>query len=274
VVRCLHTGRLWSASGTLLGSVTFSNETASGWQQQPLPAAVPIQANTTYVVSANIGSRYPFTSGGLASSIVNGDLSSVADGNNGVFGKAGVFPTQSFNNSNYFRDVVFVPDAAAAAATKLALTAASTITSKALPVTFTAPVQDASGNTLSTAANAITFTVSGVTGSFNPASPVSSVNGVATSTFIPTSAGNATVSVSSAGLNGASVALFVAPASESLYTTQVPALPAAHDGRSYEIGMKFRVAKAGVINGIRFYKSSGDTGTPQLTKQAKCAAAG
>jgi hypothetical protein len=270
----LHTGRLWSASGTLLGSVTFSNETASGWQQQPLPAAVPIQANTTYVVSANIGSRYPFTSGGLASSIVNGDLSSVADGNNGVFGKAGVFPTQSFNNSNYFRDVVFVPDAAAGTATKLALTAASAITSKALPVTFSAPVQDASGNTLSTAANAITFTVSGVTGSFNPASPVSSVNGVATSTFIPTSAGNATVSVSSAGLNGASVALFVAPASESLYTTQVPALPAAHDGRSYVIGMKFRVAKAGVINGIRFYKSSGDTGTPQLTKQAKCAAAG
>ena len=140
-----HTGRLWSASGTLLASVTFSNETASGWQQQPLPAAVPIQANTTYVVSANIGSRYPFTSGGLASSIVNGDLSSVADGNNGVFGKAGVFPTQSFNNSNYFRDVVFVPDAAAAAATKLALTSASTITSKALPVTFTARVQDANG---------------------------------------------------------------------------------------------------------------------------------
>src|SRR6185437_2776297 len=28
-----HTGHLWSASGQLLASVTFTNETASGWQQ-------------------------------------------------------------------------------------------------------------------------------------------------------------------------------------------------------------------------------------------------
>src|SRR6185436_8773570 len=28
-----HVGHLWSSSGTLLGTVTFSGETASGWQQ-------------------------------------------------------------------------------------------------------------------------------------------------------------------------------------------------------------------------------------------------
>ena len=31
-----HVGNLWSSAGTLLGSITFSNETASGWQQMLL----------------------------------------------------------------------------------------------------------------------------------------------------------------------------------------------------------------------------------------------
>ncbi len=66
-----------------------------------------IQANTTYVVSVNIVSHYGATGGGLATPIVNGNLSSVADGQNGVFGNPGLFPTQSFNSTNYFRDVVF-----------------------------------------------------------------------------------------------------------------------------------------------------------------------
>jgi hypothetical protein len=39
--------------------------------------------------------------------IVNGPLSSVADGANGVFaGSAGTFPTGSWNNSSYGVDVV------------------------------------------------------------------------------------------------------------------------------------------------------------------------
>ena len=46
-----HTGRLWTNTGALLATVTFTNETASGWQQMALPNAVPITANTTYVVS-------------------------------------------------------------------------------------------------------------------------------------------------------------------------------------------------------------------------------
>src|SRR5262249_1051126 len=31
-----HVGRVWNASGTSLGTVTFTNETDSGWQQQAL----------------------------------------------------------------------------------------------------------------------------------------------------------------------------------------------------------------------------------------------
>ena len=39
-----HTGRLWTSTGTLLATVTFTNETASGWQQANLPNPVPISA--------------------------------------------------------------------------------------------------------------------------------------------------------------------------------------------------------------------------------------
>jgi hypothetical protein len=92
-----------------LASVTFSGETASGWQQQNLTTPLSILANTQYVVSVNTGNNYYVaTSGGLASSVVNGDLSTVV-GNNGVYGSPGQFPTNSYNHGNYFRDVVFAP---------------------------------------------------------------------------------------------------------------------------------------------------------------------
>ena len=46
-----HTGSLWTASGTLLATGTFTNETASGWQSMKFANPVQISANTTYVVS-------------------------------------------------------------------------------------------------------------------------------------------------------------------------------------------------------------------------------
>ena len=46
-----HVGNLWSATGQLLAHATFTNESASGWQQVTFATAVPISANTTYVAS-------------------------------------------------------------------------------------------------------------------------------------------------------------------------------------------------------------------------------
>jgi hypothetical protein len=85
--------------------VIFANETASGWQQQSLPTPLAITASTQYVVSVNTGNTfYVATNSGLASAIINQDLSTVV-GNNGVFGPPGTFPTSSFQNTNYFRDI-------------------------------------------------------------------------------------------------------------------------------------------------------------------------
>jgi Domain of unknown function (DUF4347)/Domain of unknown function (DUF4082) len=108
-----HTGRIWSSTGTLLGTVAFTGETASGWQQQALTTPLNIAANTTYVVSVNANSYFATTTSGLSTTITNGDLSAVADGSNGVYNSTpGAFPIASYSNSNYFRDIVFTPSAA------------------------------------------------------------------------------------------------------------------------------------------------------------------
>jgi Domain of unknown function (DUF4082)/Abnormal spindle-like microcephaly-assoc'd, ASPM-SPD-2-Hydin len=104
-----HVGHIWNAAGQLLASVTFVNETASGWQQQFLASPLAATANTVYVVTVNTGNTYYVaTNNGFASKVVNHDLSSVL-GNNGVYGPPGHFPTYTWQSSNYFRDVIFSP---------------------------------------------------------------------------------------------------------------------------------------------------------------------
>jgi uncharacterized repeat protein (TIGR01451 family) len=100
-------GHLWDVNRNLLATVTFVDESDSGWQFQLLPAPVTISANTTYVVSVNSTKNYVATPSGLASAVINGDLTASVSG--GVYGTSGSFPDQTFNNNNYFRDVVFLP---------------------------------------------------------------------------------------------------------------------------------------------------------------------
>ncbi len=102
-----HVGRIWSATGQLLATVTFTNESASGWQQQALPTPLAVVANAEYVVSVNTANFFPDTQNAFGAGLVNGHLRAVS-GANGVFAAPGVFPTGSYASSNYFRDVVFV----------------------------------------------------------------------------------------------------------------------------------------------------------------------
>ena len=107
-----HTVHLWSSSGTQLASATFTNETASGWQQVNLATPVSIAANTTYVVSYHSNGDYSETDGYFATAHANGSLtapSSSSGGGNGVYryGTGSSFPSASDSDSNYWVDVVF-----------------------------------------------------------------------------------------------------------------------------------------------------------------------
>lgn len=113
-----HVGRIWSPTGTLLASVTFAGETASGWQQQALASPFALQPGTVYTVSVNANADFVSTLGGLKTAAGSGPLHSVADGANGVFASAaGSFPTQTYGSSNYFVDLVGDPGGGTAAPT-------------------------------------------------------------------------------------------------------------------------------------------------------------
>ena len=109
-----HVGSLWTSTGALLAQGTFSNESASGWQQLSFASPVPVTANTTYVVSyhTTVG-HYSFDSSYFAASGVDSGplhgLASGVDGPNGVFVYSNTpsFPNDSFNNTNYWVDPVF-----------------------------------------------------------------------------------------------------------------------------------------------------------------------
>jgi hypothetical protein len=110
-----HVGSLWSSTGTLLASATFTSETASGWQQVSFPTPVAISPNTTYVAGyfAPKG-HYSDTSSGFASAgVSNPPLQALANATsaNGVYkyGSASAFPTNSYKATNYWVDVDFVP---------------------------------------------------------------------------------------------------------------------------------------------------------------------
>jgi hypothetical protein len=105
-----HTGSLWTASGTLLATGTFSNESASGWQELDFTSPVAVTAGTTYVASYFTSTgHYAFTSSGLSSPVTNGPLTALASGGVYGYGSANAFPSNSYNASNYWVDVVYSP---------------------------------------------------------------------------------------------------------------------------------------------------------------------
>ncbi len=88
-----HTGDLWTIGGTLLASATFTNETASGWQQVNFATPVAITAGTTYVASYNaptgLHAQDDYYFGSTYSS---GPLHVPANGGVYTYGGPGTFP--------------------------------------------------------------------------------------------------------------------------------------------------------------------------------------
>ncbi|MFS0515834.1 N,N-dimethylformamidase beta subunit family domain-containing protein [Nostoc sp. UIC 10607] len=262
-----HVGNIWSATGTLLASATFTNETASGWQEQALDTPLNIQANTTYTISVNINAYYVATYDELASPIVNGDLSSVADGNNGVFnGSPGSFPTGSHRNSNYFRDINFV---AVALPTITKISGDNQTGAGATPLSnpLVVLVKNSTGNPQSGVT--VNFAVTSGGGSVSPTTVLTDTNGQASTTLTlganpgATSPVMNTVSVTAEEVGSVTFSAYASPSgnSQTLLTTQVPNFPNSTDNVAYELGMKFRATRGGQVATIRFWKAASETGT-------------
>ena len=97
-----------------LARATFVDETDTGWQQVNFESPVPVSANTTYVASyfAPNGGYANDSLSFSAADIVRSPLTAVratTTAGNGLFKYGGGFPNESYNDTNYWVDVVFAP---------------------------------------------------------------------------------------------------------------------------------------------------------------------
>ena len=279
-----HVGRLWTRTGTLLATVTFTNETATGWQEARFASPVEITPGVTYVASyhapnGNYASDLNyFTTTGVDSPPLRA-LRDGEDGGNGLYGygPSGTFPTGLYLAENYWVDVVFEMGADTTAPTVAAVTpargATAVATSTNVTARFSEPIDPAT-------LNANTFVLKDPAGGTVPAT-VSYDAGSQTATLDPTAPlGDATAYTArlvggSAGikdLTGNALAgddawTFTTRAA-SQYGCPCTIWPGSatpqrtdSDTSAVEVGVKFRTEVDGLITGLRFYKSSTNTGT-------------
>ncbi|WP_426124528.1 DUF4082 domain-containing protein [Pararhizobium sp. PWRC1-1] len=264
-----HTGSIWSSTGARLATATFTNETASGWQSVTFAQPVTITAGTTYVASYHTNGNYAITANYFATSRTNGPLTAPASstsGGNGVYayGTASVFPTGTYNASNYWVDVLFNqatpaqntppvaandPGYSATANTALVIQASSLLANDTDADGDTLTITGANGAVngsvaFNTQANTVTFT------------PTANYSGAASFTYA--------ISDGRGGTASAQVSMTVAPQSttQSVFAANsAPTVISVNDNNPVNLGMKFQANTAGWISAIKFYKGATNTGT-------------
>jgi hypothetical protein len=272
-----HIGNLWNAAGANLGTVTFTAETATGWQTATFASPIAISANTTYIASYYApNGRYAADGFGFATAGVdNAPLHALrdgADGANGVYryGTGGGFPTNTWQSTNYWVDVVFnttltdtIPPTVTG--TNPAGGATGVPTTSVVSATLSEPVQSG------TAAIAVTAGGSPVSGAtaydsatrtvtFTPGSALAAATAyTATVSGARDTAGNTmaasswTFTTAAAGGSGCPCTIWPA--------TATPAAASTADNSAVEVGVRFRTSTAGYITGLKFYKGASNTGT-------------
>jgi uncharacterized protein DUF4082/Big-like domain-containing protein len=293
----VHVGHLWTDTGTPLGSVAFTDESASGWQQATFLTPIPVTANTTYVVSYfapqghysgdnfYFGPTGPFPDGktngplhALGHIEAGGSPDGELGGNgNGVFfaGPQGGFPTSSFRATNYWVDVVFVRAAEPPRVVSVdpAPGTADVSTGVAPTARFSEPLDPTTVTTdnielRNTANREVPVTVSYDPSSFTiritPKSALQPESAYVV--FLESGPGGITDStgVPLAAPNG--WAFFTAKAAPPAPTFSIfapastPIEPINPDPQAMEVGLKFRSNTDGFINGVRFYKGGPENG--------------
>jgi hypothetical protein len=285
----VHLGSLWTAGGSLLSSVTFTGESASGWQQMSLPAPIAVNANTTYVASYHttvghysVNDGYFSTTGFSRNPLIAPAAGDVAG--NGVYRYgAGGFPSDTFGGSNYWVDVVFSttpPAGDTTPPTISSFTPAAGATGVNVAANVTAIFSEAldaatvNNNTveLRDAANALVTATVGYdaatrTVTLDPAASLvegavytARIRGGAADPRIKDLAGNALAADATWSFTTATTTPPQCPC--SLWSNSVvPAVPASTETRGTEVGLKFQSNVSGWVTGIRFYKGTGNTGT-------------
>jgi WD40 repeat protein len=281
-----HVGTLWSSNGQQLGRATFTNETASGWQQVNFATPVPITANTDYVASYHTkvgryaGDQNFFANSGVDNAPLHA-LSNGISGGNGVYryNANPAFPTNSFRASNYWVDIVFTTSTApdttppTVTATNPSNAATGLPTGTTVSATFSEVMNAATinintfvlrdaNNTLVPAS--VTYDAANKTATLTPSSSLATgttytatIKGGSTDPRVKDQAGNALVQDYTWSFTTTNTS-----SSFSIWdNTVVPSLVTENDNSAVTLGVKFSANQNGYITGIRFYKGPQNTGT-------------
>ena len=270
----IHTGTVWNSAGVQLATLAFINETASGWQSSRFVTPVKVTAGQTYVVSYNApNGRYSYATGYWDYKGMDAAPLTAAGGFGsapaGVYNTNSSFPTDSYENSNYYVDAIFestdtsplaatgqVPvDGAGSVAVS---TAVSAVLSKdVVPASVGIVLKTAAGVSVagSTSYDAVTRVASFVPGA------VLEKSTKYVATLSATTAGGEALAAGGSWSFGT-----VKPDSVgcpcSLYQdSAVPSVLSIADGTPLSLGVKFSAASNGTVTGVKFYKGPGNTGT-------------
>ncbi|MFF2296566.1 N,N-dimethylformamidase beta subunit family domain-containing protein, partial [Arthrobacter sp. NPDC058127] len=230
-----HIGNIWSASGQLLASATFTGESATGWQTVNFSTPLAVSANTMYVVSyfAPAGHYsedtayfylHPSPPPAGNSRVDSAPLHyprSLPGTPNGLYayGSSSAFPNESYDAEYYWVDAIFNPSSTAPAvsSTTPANNATAVPTNTAPTATFNQAVT----------ASSITYTLKDATNTAVPGT--TSYNTTTnTSTFTPTAAlaNSTTYTATISGATNTAGQTMTAPYSWTFTTTAPPPPPA------------------------------------------------
>ena len=275
----VHVGHLWSAAGTQLAEIQFTDETSSGWQEAALVDPVAVTAGTTYVVSYHSGNgRFGFSPGYFSSAVGSGPLTapaSDASGGNGVFryGASG-FPDQSWNSTNYWVDATFerttggdsrpprittVTPADGATGVPVSTTVTATFDEPVDPATVTSSTVQLRNGSGTLVPGSVVYDAASRKATLTPSAPLAygqshtaTVKGGAAG--VKDVAGNALAADRTWSFTGPTSCPCTVfdPASGPIGNALVD--------QPIEVGMKFTSSEDGFITALRFYKQANNTG--------------
>ncbi len=269
-----HTGTLYSSTGSVLATATFTNETGTGWQMVNFSSAVPVAGGTTYVAAyyapqghyaadANFFGTRGYSSGRLTAPGGPGK-------ENGVYAGGDRFPTSSYRQTNYYVDAVYNSvDTTPLTVTKaVPLGGSSSVpTAAKLKVTFSRAVKPSSISVVvldpdnSSVQGTVDYDADSKTATFTPTQPL----------------GTSTLYTATITATGANDVAMVAPFQWSFTTAKPPAQAGVcpctlfddsdgpsnapdNETKKVQLGIAFTSANAGVISGVRFYKAAENAG--------------
>ncbi|MBR0739354.1 DUF4082 domain-containing protein [Bradyrhizobium liaoningense] len=268
-----HTGELWSSTGVQLATVTFTNESESGWQSAFFSSPVTITPGAIYTVSyhTNAG-HYSNTNDYFTTAVTNGPLTAPAQGN-GVYtyGSGSLYPTETYQSTNFWVDVMFNPSTGTTNVAPVAVDDSGIATTQGTAVTITAASLIANDSN----ANGDALTITAVSGAVHgtvvlntqPNPAANTITFTPDAGYLGAAAFSYTISDGRGGTATANVDLnVVAPGQPvSLFSAaNSPQQVGLNDGAPLEVGMKFTSAAAGNITALKFYRSTGDTGPDLL----------